>query len=79
MQRAKFIPKTMKALETYGESFEDYALRRIEWGIKTCVEKNKIPGRFAFMKITGLAPRCLANHPLVNSKFNEALSKIGSI
>lgn len=76
LQRPQFVPKTIEALETYGETFEEYAFRRIEWGIEECVKKNKPINQFAFMKLTGVAPKCLANNPSVKVKFYEALQII---
>jgi hypothetical protein len=75
-KRPHLTPQTIKALEMYSESFEDYALRRIEWGIETCKEENKIPGRDAFMSMMGLSPECLTNHPAIATKLNEALKQI---
>lgn len=76
LKRPEFVPKTMKALELYSETFEDYAFRRIEWGIEECVKKSKIINQYSFMKLTGVAPRCLENNPSVKIKFYEALEEI---
>ena len=78
LKRPEFIPKTMQALELHSETFEEYALRRIEWGIEECVQNNKPINQFAFMKLTGVAPRCLTNNPSVKVKFYEALKIIES-
>lgn len=78
LKRPKFVPKTMQALELHSESFENYAIRRIEWGIEECVKKNKIINQFAFMKLIGVAPKCLTNNPSVKVKFYEALEIIVS-
>ncbi|MCD9186290.1 MAG: TnsD family transposase [Pyrinomonadaceae bacterium] len=78
LKRPQFVPKTIEALETYGETFEDYAIRRIDWGIEESVKKNKPINQFAFMKLTGVAPKCLANNPLVKGRFYEALEIIKS-
>lgn len=78
LSRPQFVPKTMMALETYGETFEEYAFRRIEWGIEESVRKNNSINQFAFMKLTGVAPKCLVNNPSVKVKFYEALEIIKS-
>lgn len=73
------VPLTMKALNTFSENYEEYAFRRIEWGVRECFEKEKCLGRYAFMEMTGIAPRFLLNHPMVNEKLNEALRKMEAI
>ena len=78
LKRPEFIPKTIQALEFFSETFEEYAVRRIEWGVEECVEKNKPINQFAFMKLTGVAPKCLENNALVKIKFYEALKTIKS-
>ncbi len=74
----KLVPKTTEALETHSETFEGYAFRRIEWGIKECVKENKLVSQFAFMKLTGFSPSTLAYRPSTKDKFYEALKTIES-
>lgn len=78
LKSSKLVPKTMQALELCSESFEEYANRRIEWGIEECVKNNNPINQFAFMKLTGIAPKCLAYRPSVKDKFYKALEIIKS-
>lgn len=78
IHRPGFAPKTIEALKKYSETFEEYAFRRIEWGVEECVKKNKPVNQFAFMELTGIAFNCLARRPSVKVKFYEALKAIES-
>ena len=79
LKRPQFVPKTIEDLEIYSETFGEYALRRIEWGIEEYVKENKPVNQFAFMKLTGITPKCLSNNPSVKVKFYEALETIKSL
>ncbi len=75
-KRADKIPLITAALAAHSETFEEYSIRRIQWGIEECLREGAAPAYDDFVKLTGITKNCQGYHPTVKERFDEALLEI---
>lgn len=76
LARPQLVPKTIEALKTHSETFEQYAVRKIEWGLQNLAGNGKSLSKDAFSKAINSSQKYLESNQLLNTKFEEALERI---
>lgn len=76
IKRPDKIPLTIRELKTYGETYEEYTFRRIEWGIEECRKSGKRLSRAAFAEWVGITAKTSLNNSVISKKLDDAMNEI---
>lgn len=75
-KRHEKLPLTKKVIEKNLDSWEDFMLRKIEWGKEFFIKNNKLPALAQFKNKSSIRNQTSFNSPKVQKAVQDALNEI---